>query len=130
MQIKLNKIPIAPLAPTALLVLLLTGCDPAPITPVVSGDAERGRIAIQSAGCGSCHSIAGITSADGRVGPPLKGIDQRVYLAGVLPNPFANMVNWLQNPAQVDPMTAMPDTGLDTQTAGDIAAYLYSGGAQ
>ena len=40
------------------------------------------------------------------------------------------MVNWLQNPAQVDPMTAMPDTGLDTQTAEDIAAYLYSGGAQ
>ncbi|OFE13547.1 hypothetical protein PHACT_10710 [Pseudohongiella acticola] len=130
MRIKLSKIPVGPFAPAALLALFLAGCDPAPITSVPRGDAERGRLAIQSAGCGSCHSIAGITSADGRVGPPLEGIDQRVYLAGVLPNTFANMVKWLQSPTQVDPLTAMPDTGLDTQTAEDIAAYLYSGGAQ
>jgi hypothetical protein len=33
------------------------------------------------------------------------------------------------NPRAIDPKTAMPDLGLDRQTAQDIAGYLYAASA-
>jgi cytochrome c len=33
---------------------------------------------------------------------------------------------WLMNPPGVDPKTAMPNMGVNTKDASDIAAYLYT----
>lgn len=37
-------------------------------------------------------TIAGITGADGQVGPPLAGLRQRVYIGGVANNSADNLV--------------------------------------
>lgn len=93
---------------------------------VPGGDAERGRSAIQSYGCGACHSIPGIPRARARVGPPLWGVADRAYIAAGLPNTGPNMVRWLRDPPAVDPRTVMPDMGVTEADARDIAAYLYT----
>ena len=97
-----------------------------PRRPTALGDAERGRTAIQGYGCGSCHTIPGIPRARALVGPPLWGIADRAYIAGVLPNTEADMIRWVQNPPVVDPRTLMPNMGVSEQDARDIAAYLYT----
>jgi cytochrome c len=93
---------------------------------ITGGDAERGRELIRSYGCGTCHSIPGVTGATGLVGPPLGGIASRSYIGGVLPNAPDNMLRWLQDPRAVDSLTAMPNVGLTPSDARHIAAYLYT----
>ena len=68
--------------------------------------------------------IPGFVSASNHVGPPLDGMGRRALIAGVLPNTTENMVRFLKNPQQVDPLSAMPPLGLSDQDARDIAAYL------
>jgi cytochrome c1 len=36
------------------------------------------------------------------------------------------MVRWIVNPPFIDPLTAMPATGITEAEARDVAAYLYS----
>jgi cytochrome c oxidase assembly factor CtaG/cytochrome c2 len=91
-----------------------------------NGDVERGKAAIRSYGCGGCHTIGGVRGANGLVGPPLNGIVQRVYVAGVLTNSPGNMVRWIRDPKAVDSLTAMPTLGVSVQQARDITAYLYT----
>jgi cytochrome c1 len=93
---------------------------------ITNGDPGRGQAAIYRYGCGSCHTIAGISNARGLVGPPLTGIGSRMYVAGVLPNNAENIVRWIQDPKGVDDKTVMPKLGVSEQDATDIAAYLYS----
>lgn len=88
------------------------------------GDARRGRQLIGNYGCGSCHTIPGIQSATGLVGPPLLWFARRTYIAGVLPNTPDNLVRWLKDPPSVDSKTAMPKLGLTDQDARDVGAYL------
>ena len=90
------------------------------------GDDRRGAAAIAKHGCGSCHVIPGISGAVGKVGPPLTGIADRVYLAGELQNTPDNMMKWIRNPQAVNPRTVMPNVGLTDQDARDIAGYLYT----
>ena len=74
----------------------------------------------------TCHTIPGVPGARGVVGPPLTGIADRVHLAGRLTNTAENMARWIRHPREVDPRTAMPDTGVSEQDARDISAYLYT----
>ncbi len=109
--------------------LLLAGCNAGAqqtAATLTGGDPQRGRAAVFKYGCGSCHTISGISDARGLVGPPLTGIQNRMYVAGVLPNTPANIVRWIRDPKQVDEKTAMPVLGVNSQDATDIAAYLYS----
>ncbi len=118
-----------PLLALAALCASLAGCTAgAQQNPVAltGGDPQRGRAAIYKYGCGSCHTIAGISDAHGLVGPPLTGIGNRTYIAGVLRNTPDNIVHWIRNPKDVDEKTAMPVLGVNSQDATDIAAYLYS----
>ena len=108
---------------------LLVGCDPfgeKQHMSITGGDYDRGRTAITRYGCGSCHLIPGVTAADGTVGPPLAGIADRAYIAGVMSNTTDHMVDWIQHPRTVDPKTAMPDLGVNHRDALDIAEYLYN----
>ncbi|CAN5632789.1 hypothetical protein BH24DEI1_BH24DEI1_07430 [soil metagenome] len=98
----------------------------APERQIAGADPERGREAILRYGCGSCHSVAGIRQARGRVAPSLTGIAERSYIAGRLPNIPDNMIRWLQNPQAFVPGTAMPNLGVSEGDAADMAAYLYA----
>lgn len=112
-----------------LLAMTLYGCgrnEAEHIAEVTAGgDVTRGAAAIERYGCGSCHAIPGISGAQGRTGPPLAGIGNRIYVAGVLQNTPENMMRWIQNPPAVDPKTVMPNLGVTQQDARDIAGYLY-----
>lgn len=111
---------------------LLTEADTAPQAapqPVAdrAPDPQRGRRIMQQYACRSCHVIPGIVGKpDLHVGPPLGRAGARRYIAGVLPNRRANMVRWIMDPREVNPLTAMPDLGVPRQAAEDMAAYLYT----
>lgn len=96
------------------------------VAQMVGGNPSRGPALIRSYGCGTCHTVDGVTGANGLVGPPLTGVAQRSYIAGVLPNAPENMVRWIENPKAVDSLTAMPVLGVTPADARDIAAYLYT----
>ncbi|MCD0505869.1 c-type cytochrome [Bordetella petrii] len=93
-------------------------------SPLRPGDAEAGRLAMQQYLCVTCHAIPGVVGANRHVGPPLEGMANQQYIAGLLPNTPANMVRWLRNPQDIDPASAMPDLGVSEQDARDMAAFL------
>lgn len=90
------------------------------------GHAARGVAAMERYGCGACHIIPGVSGAFGQAGPPLSGIGNRIYIAGVLQNTPPNMVRWIRNPQEVDDKTVMPNLGVTPGDAADIAGYLYT----
>lgn len=103
--------------------------EPPPHLRVAGGDPDRGATAIVAYGCGGCHTIPGIRSARGTVGPPLTDFATRGYVAGVLPNWPRHLVRWIVDPPAISPQTAMPALGVSEQESRDIAAYLYTLGA-
>jgi cytochrome c2 len=90
------------------------------------GDADRAPALITRYGCGGCHTIPGAPGADGKVGPDLSGLIQRVYLGGVLRNTPVNLVHWVVDPQRYLAGSAMPATGISEPEARDVAAYLYA----
>lgn len=95
-------------------------------TIAVDGNPVHGKQLIQSYGCGACHTIPGIRTAKGVVGPPLMFFARRTMIAGELPNSPDNLVRWIKDPVAVEPKTAMPNLGITSDQARDIAAYLYT----
>jgi cytochrome c2 len=110
------------------LTVMLIACDRADehLPRLAGGDPRRGLAVMRKYGCNTCHTIPGMTGADGLVGPPLGGIAQRMYIGGVARNTPQNMVNWIQDPKQFDSKTAMPNVGVTHRDAVDIASYLYT----
>jgi cytochrome c len=100
--------------------LLLVGCSRAGLDDV----AMRGRDHIQYYGCGSCHTIPGVSGAHATVGPPLNRMGVRTYIAGTLANSPQHLALWIQHPQQIHPGTAMPEMGVTPGDAADIARYL------
>jgi cytochrome c len=108
------------------LCMLVAGCDRVSDVPQgLAGDPERGRLLLRQYGCASCHTIPGVATARGTVGPPLGGVGQRVYLGGIVTNTPQNMVAWIRAPQKFDPLTAMPDLHVPETHAQDMVAYLY-----
>jgi cytochrome c len=93
---------------------------------ITGGDPARGEAMFIEYGCGSCHSVANVRTAVGKVGPPLDGIAARVIIGGHLANTSANMQRWIRDPQQVSPGTAMPDLNVSQGDARDISAFLYT----
>jgi cytochrome c2 len=93
---------------------------------LTGGDPYRGRDKLGQYGCDSCHTIPGVLTADATVGPPLKGVARRVYLAGHIPNTPENMMQWIRNPPALDEQTVMPYMGVTEADSRDIVAYLYT----
>jgi cytochrome c len=92
----------------------------------VGGDVERGEAMFIQYGCGSCHALSDVRTATGNVGPPLDGIATRVIIGGHLANNPENMEQWIRDPQQVSPGTAMPDLHVGETDARDITAFLYT----
>ncbi len=87
-------------------------------------DAIRGKRALYQYACNACHTIPGVTGSAPNVGPPLDGMARRQVIGGKLANTPENMVRWLRHTREIDPLTAMPDMGVNERDARDIAAYL------
>lgn len=98
----------------------------AALNPSYQGDVAAGKQALQQYLCATCHRIPGIVGANQHVGPPLDGIGKRKYIGGVVPNTPENMVRWLLDPKQIDPLSAMPNLHVTEKDARDIAAFLYT----
>jgi cytochrome c2 len=110
-------------------IIALTGCsdEKKKWSRLSAGaDPDRGKTALTSYGCVACHTIPGVRGSNSLTAPPLIGISERSYLAGMLENTPANLRLWIQHPRQVNPHTAMPEQGVTDQDASDMAAYLYT----
>lgn len=90
------------------------------------GQPKHGKQVILQKNCGSCHTIPGVTGAEGVVGPPLFFFSRRTFIAGELPNTPENLALWIRSPQSVNPKTAMPNLGVSEEEAKDVAAYLYT----
>jgi cytochrome c len=116
----------AALAACALAACGLTACGSGSATgqSLPGEDAGRGKDLILDYGCGSCHTIGGIDTANGTVGPRLTDFQDDRYIAGNLPNTPRNTAHWIADPQRYEPGTIMPDLGVTPSQAADIAAYL------
>lgn len=92
--------------------------------PSKQADPARGRRLIAERGCTACHTVPGVGGPASKVGPALDNMARQAYVAGLLPNTPDNLVRWLLDPPAINPRTAMPNTGLRTPDAEDIAAFL------
>ncbi|MET0858280.1 MAG: c-type cytochrome [Telluria sp.] len=108
------------------MLLALAGCGERAPDPALRGDAARGRIAVTQYACTACHMVPGVTGSEVYVGRPLKGLADRKFIAGRLPNTQENLMKWIRNPRAVDPLTAMPVMDVSETDARDISAYLLS----
>ena len=110
------------------LAAVLSACGKSGAAPGnITGDPERGKRALAQYGCQSCHMIQGVTGPRVYVGPPLEQFGQRKFIAGRIPNNHGNLVRWIRNPQELDPLTAMPALDVTQQDASDMAAYLLNG---
>lgn len=124
-----TAVSLARLVPVAGIALLLSACTSGPsdvAVQVTGGDASRAPELIRQYGCSSCHTVPGVRSARGLVGPPLTDIQHRAYIAGVLPNTPENLIDWIRMPQAIRPGTAMPNMGVTDEDARHLAAYLYT----
>lgn len=96
------------------LLLLLAAC----------GDPDEGELLVQAYGCVACHEIQTLNVEPATVGPTLRGIAERRYIAVGLPNTPENLVRWITAPQEVIPGTAMPDLNVTEREAWAMAAYL------
>jgi cytochrome c2 len=132
------SLPILPLTGTILAIILVTGVwlsgeswmaaneSEAVARALTSGNPAKASLLVTRYGCAGCHTIPGLPAADGKVGPPLGGLRQRVFIAGVLPNSADNLINWIVDPRAYSPRSAMPVTGISKAEARDVAAWLYA----
>jgi cytochrome c len=102
------------------------GKGSSPVVDVPGGSVDRGRKLIEYYGCGTCHTISGVHSTPKYIGPPLKGLAGRRFIAGEVPNTLPELIRWIEDPHSIEPGTLMPKLGVKPQQARDIAAYLYA----
>jgi cytochrome c len=93
---------------------------------ITGGDPRHAEAYFARYGCAGCHTIPGVSGADGEVAPPLAGLRRRVYVGGVLRNSPDNLIAWIVDPQRFSPNSAMPATGISPAEARDVAAYLYA----
>ena len=114
----------------AIALVLFTACQretPAPSTPSASGNAERGRLLAAQYGCNVCHAIPGVDGPQGSLGPSLAGIATRPTIStAAVPNTPANLEQFIENPASLNPQSSMPPLALQGNDAADIVAYLQT----
>src|SRR4051794_25793167 len=103
--------------------IVLAGCDnqtKKSAALMTGGNPDIGKTTMADVGCASCHTIPGVSGADGMIGPSLEKMAGRAYIGGVLKNTPTNMLRWLHDPPGVDPMTAMPNLHLTDQQERDL----------
>jgi cytochrome c len=110
----------------ALCVPLMSGCQRLKAyIPGLDANAARGIELATRYGCASCHEIPG-AAVTGRVGPTMRGVHRRAYLAGGLPNTPEQMVALIRFPNRARPGTLMPNLGVSDPDARELVAFLYT----
>jgi len=92
---------------------------------LTGGDPQNAPALLQRYGCSGCHTISSLPGADGKVGPPLDHLRERVFIAGVLNNTSDNLIRFIVSPQSTVP-GAMPNSDITESEARDVAAYLYA----
>ncbi|WP_284734486.1 c-type cytochrome [Sphingosinicella terrae] len=112
--------------------LLLAACKPPPEGrhPMAGADAAAGRAVVERVGCGSCHAFPDIAWPRGAVGPDLSRFASQTMIAGRVPNRPDLLAAFVRNAPAVVPGSAMPAMPIDEAEARDVAAYLYTLGAE
>jgi cytochrome c oxidase subunit 2 len=88
--------------------------------------AGTGARVFSAAGCSGCHTIRG-TSANGKVGPDLTHVANRMTLAaGTIPNEKAWLGGWIVDPQHFKPGNKMPGLPLRGRQLRDLVDYLES----
>lgn len=88
-------------------------------------DEASAKAILKSKSCGSCHYIPGVPGARGVIGPSLKGLKNRVMIAGGrLENTPENLRDWLKNPKSILPETMMPNLGLEDAQIEVLVEFL------
>ena len=102
-----------------------------------TGDVTRGATLFKTAPCIACHTMRGVPTAAGIIGPNLTHVGSRTTIAGGLyPNDLKHLQLWIKNAPVMKPGSLMPLFGkaekgatpgvyTDQQIA-DLAAYLSS----
>ena len=99
-----------------------TGSAPPPV-----GDGARGPQLAAQYGCNVCHIIPGVEGPQGSLGPSLQGLASRPSISmGAVQNTPANLVQFIQNPAALNPQSSMPPIAIPESDAKDLAAYLLT----
>jgi cytochrome c oxidase subunit 2 len=95
---------------------------------MVTPSASSGEQMFQQNTCVTCHTIRGLSSATGTVGPDLTHVGSRATLgAGVIDNTPAAMERWIANAQSIKPGVLMPAfQSLKPEDVAALAAYLES----
>jgi cytochrome c len=107
----------------SVIVIFCAGCSPDTAPHQAASSPGAPELMIRY-GCPTCHVIPGVPGAAGKVGPSLKDLSQRSYLAGTLQNSPDNLVLWIQHPQRNHPGTAMPEMDVTAEDAREIAIFL------
>jgi cytochrome c oxidase subunit 2 len=93
--------------------------------PAVHTEGEGARLFIAS-GCGACHRVRGLRSADGRIGPDLTHVGSRRSLAAAtLRNDAPAFAAWIRDGQHIKPGNRMPPYRMLTDAElGVLARYL------
>ena len=106
--------------------LLSSGCQRlSAYVPGLDPEAARAIRLANDYGCASCHEIPG-AAVTGHVGPTLRNVQRRAYLAGGLPNTPETMVQWIRFPNRARPGTLMPTLNVSEADARELAGFLYT----
>jgi cytochrome c2 len=117
----------------SLTLLLLVACNrgeaakTTAAAPPPIGSAARGPQLAAQYGCNVCHVIPGVAGPQGSLGPSLQGLAARPAISeGTVQNTPANLVQFIQNPASLNPQSSMPPMAIPENDAKDLAAYLLT----
>lgn len=92
-------------------------------SPDAAATAQDGKQLAIRYGCNVCHEMPGVDG--GRIGPSLVGLASRPTMSyGTVPTTFESVVQFIENPASLNPATRMPPMGLPPGDARAIAVYL------
>src|SRR5688572_10606130 len=110
------------------LLLLAIACGPSEAQKeAIPGNARRGKELIAQHGCNVCHLIPGIEGMQGSLGPDLTAVASRPMISNEkVENTPAKMTLFIQNPASLNPESAMPPIGIPPADAQDMTAYLFT----
>jgi cytochrome c oxidase subunit II len=97
-----------------------------PVREPASPELRAGRSLYDSLGCGSCHTVRGVSS--GRSGPDLTQVGARRSIgAGALPGGVGNIAGWVASAQHLKPGIAMPSFDrLEGTQLRALASYLES----
>jgi len=101
----------------------------APAAPPTDEESRRGAAVFEDAGCAACHTVEGVSDAEGATtpGPDLTHVGSRRTLAAdTISNTPEEMARWLRDPDAVKPGTTMPVPELTDAELADLVAYLES----